>query len=76
LLVCSDDYDGVSDTGDNQEYCGSDMISITQLVRDGERNPRKQQIQERSGVSRRQQEIDAHLGKITLNAQRLKSCRT
>jgi hypothetical protein len=28
-LIRSDDYDSVSNTGDNQDHCGNDMIGIT-----------------------------------------------
>jgi hypothetical protein len=36
------------------------MPSIAKLVRDGERSPRKQQMQKRSAASRGQQEKSAH----------------
>jgi hypothetical protein len=51
----SNNQDGISDASDYQDHRSKVMASIAKLVCDGERNPRKQQMQESSIASRRQQ---------------------
>ena len=67
----SNNYHGICNTGDDQNQRGNGMISIAKLVRDGERNCRKQKIQKRPGASRRQQEKGAHQSKEAGNCRKV-----